>query len=178
MPAMLGLAAAADESSPELFIALTDRYYAAILNYLYQLVHDRGLAEELTQDVFVKAFGRRDQLPEVGNQRAWLYRVATNLAIDASRRRRRFAWLPWQVVDSLRVHQPDPGEQVSERSAVEKALAAVPLGYRAPLLLRDQYGFSIPEIAQVLDVSENAVSTRLHRARQMFTDAYDQENGK
>ncbi len=177
MPAMLGLAAAAEERGGDLIVALTDRYYAAILNYVYQLVHDRGLAEELTQDVFVKAFERRGQLPEVGNQRAWLYRVATNLAINALKRRRRFAWLPWQLVDSLRVHQPDPGEQVSERSAVEQALAAVPLPYRTPLLLRDQYGFSIPEIAHALDMSENAVSTRLHRARQMFTDAYERESG-
>lgn len=175
---MLGLAATAEEDSAELIVALADRYYAAILNYLYQLVHDRSLAEELAQDVFLKAFDRRGQLPEVGNQRAWLYRVATNLALNAIKRRQRFTWLPWQIVDSLRVHQPDPGEQVSERSAVEKALAAVPLAYRTPLLLRDQYGFTIPEIASALDLTENAVSTRLHRARQMFAAAYGQESGE
>jgi RNA polymerase sigma-70 factor (ECF subfamily) len=178
MSAMLGLAAVAVESDADLIIALTDRYYAAILNYLHQLVYDRSLAEELTQDVFLKAFDKRGQLSEVGNQRAWLYRVATNLAINAIKRRRRFTWLPWHLVDSLPVHQADPGQRAGERSAVEKALAALPLPYRTPLLLRDNYGFTISEIAGALNLRENTVSARLHRARRMFSEAYERESGE
>lgn len=178
MQARVDPMAVAEDDTVDLLLALTDRYYASILNYLHRLVYERGLAEELTQEVFLRAFDKRGQLRGVGNQRAWLYRVATNLAINAVRRQQRFRWLPWHVVDSLRVHQPDPSRQVGERSAIETALTFLPLHYRSPLLLRDEYGFTISEIADALDITENTVSTRLHRARQMFAEAYERENGK
>lgn len=171
------MAVTADDGA-DLIIALTQRYYDAILNYLHRLVYDRRQAEELTQEVFLRAFDKRGQLRQVGNQRAWLYRVATNLAFNAIRRQRRFKWLPWNVVDSLRVHQPDPGQQVSERSAVERALGLLPLQYRTPLVLRDEYGFTLSDIADALNITDNTVSTRLHRARQLFAEAYERENGR
>lgn len=178
MQALVDPMAVAEDDGVALVIDLTDRHYAPILNYLHRLVYDRPQAEELTQEVFLRAFDKRSQLRQVGNQRAWLYRVATNLAINAMHRQRRFKWLPWHIVDSLRVHQPDPARQVSERSAIEQALALLPLTYRGPLLLRDEYGFNISEIADALDITENTVSTRLHRARQMFAEAYGRENGE
>ncbi len=177
MQALVDPMTVAEDNEVDLVLALTDRHYAPILNYLHRLLYDRRLAEELTQEVFLKAFDKRGQLKQVGNQRAWLYRVATNLAINLVRRQRRFQWLPWQAVDSLRVHQPDPAQQVGERSAIEHALAVLPLHYRSPLLLRDEYGLNISEIADALDITENTVSTRLHRARQMFAEAYQRENG-
>jgi RNA polymerase sigma-70 factor (ECF subfamily) len=159
----------------DLISALAERHYISILNYLYQLVRDRRLAEDLAQDTFLRAFDKRDQLPEIGNQRAWLYRVATNLAINAVKRRSRFVWLPWAILDSLHSREANPEEQSSQRSSVENALAALSLPYRIPLLLRDQFGFSIGEIASALGITEDNVSVRLHRARQMFAEAYKQE---
>ncbi len=175
---MIGAAAAAEENAADLVAVLADRYYGAIFNYLHHMVHDRELAQELAQDVFLRAFDGRRELPGVANQRAWLYRVATNLALTAIKRRARFAWLPWDIFDSLRAHQADASEEVGRQTVVEQALAALPPKYRAPLLMRDLYGFSLAEIALALDLTENAVGVQLHRARQMFRAAYEQENAR
>lgn len=157
--------------------ALFERYRVPICAYLYSLVDDWEMAHDLTQETFLKAFGARGQLMDVENQRAWLYRVASNLAFNALKRRRRFQWLPWTDNDSEPLPQADASERVAEASAVERALAALPLDYRAPLLLFSYYQFSVREVAEALTLSEGAVKVRLHRAREMFRQAYGNADG-
>jgi RNA polymerase sigma-70 factor, ECF subfamily len=152
--------------------ALFERYRSPICAYLYSLTDDWELAHDLTQECFLSAYRARGQLTQVENQRAWLYRVASNLAFNALKRKRRFQWLPWTTRDSAEVPQPDPSEHIAETSAVEQAMAALPLDYRAPLLLFSYYNFSIREVAGALGISEGAVKVRLHRAREMFRQSY------
>jgi RNA polymerase sigma-70 factor (ECF subfamily) len=163
---------------PEALVAdLFEQYQAPVFAYLYRLVGDREWAHDLSQEAFLQLFRARHRLPEVENQRAWVYRIATNLALNALKRSRRFAWLPWRQVDDLRVHGSDPAEQVDEQTSLERALAELPADYRAPLLLYSRYGFSVREVARALDVSEGAVKTRLFRAREMFRQAYERGDG-
>jgi RNA polymerase sigma-70 factor (ECF subfamily) len=103
--------------------------------------------------------------------------VASNLAFNAMKRKRRFVWLPWMNSDSGHLPQPDTQERVAEASAVEQAMAALSPDYRAPLLLFSYYNFSIREVAQALELSEGAVKVRLHRAREMFRQAYSNAEG-
>src|SRR3970040_1469398 len=78
--------------------ALYERLFAdfqtPILNYLYRLLGDPALAEDLTQETFTRAWKARSQLPSLDNPRAWLYRIATNAARDHLRRARLITWLP------------------------------------------------------------------------------------
>ncbi len=176
--ALTGLEAHTAHHEPEALVAdLFEQYQAPVFAYLYRLVNDREWAHDLSQETFLQLFRTRHRLPEVENRRAWVYRIATNLALNALKRSRRFAWLPWRHADDLQLHAPDPAERMDEHAALERALAELPADYRAPLLLYSHYGFSVREVAKALDLSEGAVKTRLFRAREMFRQAYDRGDG-
>jgi RNA polymerase sigma-70 factor (ECF subfamily) len=175
---LAGVEARSARHEPEALVAdLFEQYQAPVFAYLYRLVGDREWAHDLSQETFLQLFRNRHRLPEVENRRAWVYRIATNLALNALKRSRRFAWLPWRQADDLQMHAPDPAERVDEHAALERALAELPADYRAPLLLYSHYGFSVREVARALDVSEGAVKTRLFRAREMFRQAYERGDG-
>jgi RNA polymerase sigma-70 factor (ECF subfamily) len=155
---------------------LFEQYHAPVFAYLYRLVGDREWAHDLSQETFLRLFRARHRLPQVENRRAWVYRIATNLALNALKRHQRFAWLPWRKADDTRLAEPDPAEQSDRRVAVERALAELPSPYRATLLLYSHYGLNVREVAEALNVSEGAVKTRLYRAREMFRQAYERGN--
>lgn len=171
---MLTSVAAGDEAT-SLVTHLFERHHGEIFAYLYRMVGERETAQDLAQETFLQASRVRHDLPQVHNQRAWLYRIATNLALNALKRRRRFAWLPWY---EQRASESDVGEQVGRQAAVEAALAALPPAYRAPLLLYAHYGLSVAEVAVALSLSEGVVKTRLYRAREMFRQAYERGNAR
>lgn len=165
----------AGEDPREMVADLFERYHAAIFAYLYRLLGDRELANDLTQETFVKVYETRNRLPDVENRRAWVYRIATNLAVNASKRARRFQWLSWRQDDSLEAMSPDLVGRSETTLVVEKALAALSPEYRAPLLLYSHDGWSVDEVAATLGISPGAVKTRLYRAREMFRRAYTAE---
>lgn len=152
---------------------LFEQHHSAIFAYLYRLVGDRDWAHDLTQESFLRVVDARDQLPAIANPRAWVYRIATNTAINATKRQRRFAWLPWQAAE-VRGESRD-ADLAASRDAVERALAALDPIYRAPLLLFCHHGLSTREVAEALGLREGAVRTRLCRARELFRAAYAKE---
>ena len=156
--------------------ALFEQHHQEIYAYLVRLLGEAEWAHDLTQDVFLQLFSQRTQLTDIQNRRAWIYRVAGNMAMNALKRRRRFIWLPWRTGDSLELSHPGPDERMGMETAVTKALAHLPENYRMPLLLYSHEGFSVREIAQILQISEGAVKNRLYRAREMFRQAYESEN--
>lgn len=166
-------AVAADGES--LAAHLFERHHVEVFAYLVRMVHDREWAQDLAQETFVQAYRHRDRLAGLHNPRAWLYRVATNLTLNALRRRRRFAWLPWEWHEG-QTHAPDPTEAVSRQAQVEAALASLSPDQRAALLLYAHYGLRIAEIAEVLNLTEGAARMRLQRAREQFRLAYRKED--
>src|SRR5260370_42556083 len=98
-------------------------YEAPILNYLYRLVGDASLAEDLVQETFTRAWRARAQMVVVDNPRAWLYRIPTNAARDNLRRRRLIAWLPLLNTDQ---HLSDSGleDNALEAEHVRRALVS------------------------------------------------------
>jgi RNA polymerase sigma-70 factor, ECF subfamily len=162
------------DRAAELVAALFERHQAEIFAYLYRLVNNRDLAHDLTQETFLRLLAQGDRLAEVENQRAWIYRVAGNLAFNALKRRRLFAWLPWPMADALGLSRPDPADALGEETAVSQTLAALPPHYRAVLLLYAHYEMSVREIAIALDISESNVKVRLHRAREKFRQIYEE----
>jgi RNA polymerase sigma factor (sigma-70 family) len=150
-------------------------YRQPILNYVYRLVGDSAMAEELTQHAFVKAYRALPRLPAEANQRAWLYRIATNACYDYLRRRRLVQWLPLLERDSSSQIQKGPENGASQRDAVQRTLALLPPNYRAVLILYSVDGYSTVEISEMLGISQGAVKTRLCRARDKFRQAYGEE---
>jgi RNA polymerase sigma-70 factor (ECF subfamily) len=155
---------------------LFEQYAAPLCSYLHFLVGDLETAYDLTQETFLRIVRTQHQLAAVENQRAWLYRIATNLAHNHRRRQERFAWIPWHKVDYAQ-QPPDEGveKQFATRQIVEKCLAHLPLIYRAPLLLHVDHGFTVREVASMLEIGEGAVKTRLWRGRELFRLTYEKE---
>lgn len=165
-----------DSASLEtMFEQLFQDYYEDIYAYLCRLVGDRQQAEDLAQDAFVKAYRALPRLPAGANVRAWLYRIATNTALDWLRRRRLIAWLPLFERDSHPATSTFFAEESLESVVVRRALGRLPAHYRVPLVLYACQGFSTQEIAGILDLSQGAVKTRLFRAREKFRRLYTPE---
>jgi len=160
----------------DLVAALFMQHHREIFAYLVRLLGDAEWAHDLTQDVFLQLFSHRNQLADVQNRRAWIYRIAGNMALNALKRRRRFVWLPWRKGDSLGLSAPGPDEIMGTPTAVSKALTQLPENYRMPLLLYSYEEFSVREIAHILQISEGAVKNRLYRAREKFRQIYESEN--
>jgi RNA polymerase sigma-70 factor (ECF subfamily) len=156
--------------------ALFEQYHEVIFAYLVRLLNDAEWAHDLTQDVFLQVFRHRHKLPQIENERAWIYRIASNMAFTALKRQRRFSWLPWRQEADWHGYEAGLEKQVGEATAVTQALSQLPANYRAPLLLYGRYDFSVKEIAAVLDISEGAAKNRLWRAREMFRQAYGERD--
>jgi len=155
-----------------LFERLFLEHQVAILNYLYRLLGDPAVAEDLAQETFTRAWNARRQLPALDNPRAWLYRIATNAARDHFRRARLIAWLPLLGREpGLQLEGPE--EQAVESERMRRALLQLSPNYRIPLVLYTCQGFTVAEIAAALSLSRDAVKQRLVRARQQLREAFE-----
>jgi RNA polymerase sigma-70 factor (ECF subfamily) len=154
-----------------LFEHLYAEHQAPILNYLYRLLGDPALAEDLTQEAFARAWRARVQLAQVHNPRAWLYRIATNAARDHMRRARLLAWLPLLSADPRLAHESHE-EEALETERMRQALLQLSPDYRIPLVLYTCQDCSIADIAAALNISIEAVKQRLVRARQRLREVY------
>ena len=123
----------------------------------------------------MKAYRALGRLPSGANRRAWLYRIATNTALDHLRRRRLIAWLPLFDDDRHPAARTSFQDTSLESVAVQRTLARLAPRYRAPLVLYACQGLSTAEIAAVLKISQGAVKTRLFRAREKFRRLYAPE---
>jgi RNA polymerase sigma-70 factor (ECF subfamily) len=157
-----------------LIAQLFEQHHAALFTYIYRLVDDWELAHDLAQETFYQLIRTSQRLAQVENPRAWAYRIASHVAFNALKRRRRFAWLPLSA--SHEVAWEESAEHVDRRTDVERALARLSPDYRAPLLLYSYHGFSVREVAEALQIGESAVKNRLYRAREMFRQVYKKGN--
>jgi RNA polymerase sigma-70 factor (ECF subfamily) len=154
-----------------LYTACRDDLYA----YLATLLGDRTLAEEVTALAFERAFRRRRSFnPRRGSERAWLFGIARNAALDELRRRRRNAPL---VGDPAM--DPGPSEDEIEcalrRATVQAALAGLTPRERELIALKFHAELSNPDIARVLGVSESNAGTLLHRTITKLRKACDEQ---
>jgi RNA polymerase sigma-70 factor (ECF subfamily) len=168
---LIALARTARESA---LAGLYEAYRGKIYTFLLRMTGDVDVADDLTQDTFIKAFRSLANLGDDHRLLPWLYRIATNAAIDAIRRRKRLVWIP---ILSLTDHREEPHAvdehiAVSERDHIARTLRAMPVENVAALLLHALEGFSYKEIAEIQGVSLTAVRSRIARARIAFREAY------
>ncbi|MGB3976735.1 MAG: sigma-70 family RNA polymerase sigma factor [bacterium] len=167
-----------DESG---FLRLLERYQDRILNYIYRMVSDRHLAEDLTQEVFVRIYVNAGRYYPGSRFAPWLYRIASNLAINELRRRKRWRYITINsnpseedrnvITDLKDENMIDPEQSVSQIEASEeisRALEKIPEKYRIPLILRELEGYDYAEIAQILDIPHGTVKSRLNRGRSLL----------
>lgn len=161
------------QGSSAAFRTLYEAQGNAILAYLTRLTGRKEMAEELTQETFLTAIRKIGffRAGPDGGLKAWVFRIATNLAIDALRREKRVE-LPsdedGHFSANLSDDRPGPQEEL-ERLQFSKALASALMkltpAQRMILLLKEQEEMSLLEISRVCGCSENAIKQSLFRAR-------------
>lgn len=152
---------------------LYDAHAAELVGYLWKLSGDREVATDLMQDTF--AMGMRDEraLRNPEKARAWLYRIATRLAIKRLRRGRLIAFLPFAGTERSTEGTPDDVEAL----AVRDAMRSISADQAAALVLHYAHGFTRAEIAELVGRSEETVKSRIARGRRAFLAAYDRQGG-
>jgi RNA polymerase sigma-70 factor (ECF subfamily) len=157
------------------FEALFLAHYGEIYRLLFRLVGSPEEAEDLAQETFLRLYRRRFPVWREQSLRAWLYRVATNLAYNALRGQQRRARRQ-ETVQRLAEPsaEPDPAEVAlrrGEQEAVRQVLAALPRR-QTQLLLLYYAGLSYRELSEVLGMAPGSVGTLLARAKAAFAEEY------
>ncbi len=154
------------------FEILITRYKDKIYTLVLGMVRDTGHAEDLVQEVFIKAYSKLGNFEQKSRFYTWLYRIAVNRSLDFIKSRDRGKT---QALEELPQLDPEadragtnPLAPLLEREFIEKmeeALSALPPKFREILVLREVQGLSYEEIANVLACSKGTVESRLFRAR-------------
>ena len=143
--------------------SLVNEFYNDIFRYAFWLSKSRPLAEDLTQETFLRAWRALDSLENPDAAKAWLFTILRreNARLYEKQRPETDDLDDFSLPDSDKL-EPD---QLLERDLLHKAMSELEPEYRDPLLLQVIGGFSGEEIADMLDLNNNTVMTRLFRAR-------------
>lgn len=177
-----------DVSGEALLAGIYHEYSGPIHSYAFHLLGNQDDADDVTQEVFIRAYVRLDQLRDPNSLRSWLYRIATNLCMDQMRRRSRIRRVLGLAISLGPGDDPEGGstpdvaqpaalaalEGVAERDHITAALRRMPPKYATCLLMSGLQGLSYHEIAEALGISPGAAAVRLSRARDQFTRYYNE----
>lgn len=152
------------------FEELVISFYRPIFRTVLGMVGNYHEAEDVTQEVFLRAWHSLSKLRPDTSYPSWLRRVAINASIDQLRRRKRSRWWPWSSlpVEEKGKQLANQNEEVAEQ--VQHALQKLPEHYRTVAVLREIDDLSYNEIAAVLGCSVGTVRSRLSRARERLKD--------
>jgi RNA polymerase sigma-70 factor, ECF subfamily len=177
----VGLVAQAREGDSGAFDQLVRKHQAAMYGLIMRMVGETAVAEELTQDTFLRAWRNLGGFREASLFSTWLYRIAVNLCRDhlgswEKRRRQVEVGLDGPDQKPLPLVSPGPGpdarlEEREMAATFQNALEALDPVHRAAFLLRHQEGLTPAEIAGALGISVANAKVRVHRARAMIMEA-------
>jgi RNA polymerase sigma-70 factor (ECF subfamily) len=172
------------EGDTALFEILMRRHNQRIYRAVRAVLRTDDEVEDVMQQAYLNAYAHLAQFGDRASFSTWLIRIAVNEALARLRKRQSGSW-SWTGGDEMALVRveakgPNPEEQASNREmrdVVEAELSELPAMYRTVLVLRDVEGLSTAEAATCLDVSEDAIKTRLSRARAMLRDAITSRAG-
>lgn len=172
------LIAATKNGDESAFEEIMRRYGSPITNYLYRFLNDREEAVDLAQETFVRVYYAIDRYNTDYAFSTYIYRIATNLAITETRKRKRRKLLSltglfqsdtdeakeFEIADDRRLQ--DEGFEADERGKmIASAIASLPEKYRLPIILRDVQEHSYEEVANILGLGLGTTKSRISRAR-------------
>ena len=160
------------------FDRIYDEHHVRILRYLTRMVGAQD-AEDLAQEVFIRAAKAYEDFRHEAKTETWLYRIATHVAVDrlrgtASRRETLLGQDLGEVAADGRETVSTLEEKTLRRAAnecIRNVIYGLPEKYRTPLILSELEGFTNREIAEILEVSLDTVKIRLHRAKEQLKQA-------
>jgi RNA polymerase sigma-70 factor (ECF subfamily) len=162
------------------FDCVVAQFQRPLAQYLYRFVFRQDTALDLTQETFVKAFQNLHRYDNARPFSTWLFSIASNLAKDHLRKHSRRHEVPCDEAAEdereLCFRRPDRQLEAAELGhAIEEAIAALPLLYREPLLLRHTAGLSVEQTAELLGITPGVVKIRLFRARTRLQESLGKE---
>ncbi len=173
------LIAAHLQGDPTAFRELVRQYGDSVLGYLFHMTGNRDQAEDLFQETF-KRVHEKAHTYRGGSLKSWLFTIATRVTIDLLRRRKRLTVVSLsqeadcdeetavpQASTLAAENAADPAEEVvkeEQKQQVRRAIASLPVGQRAALVLAYYQQLSYPEVAEALGCSVGAVKTQMSRA--------------
>ena len=170
---MLGVKEGDDSS----FDFLLQKYRSPLVNFLYRMVRDRATAEDLAQDVFLRVYRARKEYIPSAKLTTWLFRIATNLALNSLRDNRHEKMAvsldapAGNEEDSAPRDLPAREMRIDQRllerdrvAFIQRAIARLPEKQRAAVLLHKYEEMDYAEIAKILDCTEAALKSLLFRA--------------
>ena len=161
-PSVVKKAQRGDEES---FSTIVRAYHLPIFNYVLRSVGDRELAEDLTQEVFLRVWRALPRYAFRAKLTTWIFQVAKNVVLDDIRSRKN-RLQPTELVPELSPALPEPPiEQAETIRALWVAVEELNIDLKTALLLRDVVGLSYNEIASTLDVPLATVKWRIYSAR-------------
>jgi RNA polymerase sigma-70 factor (ECF subfamily) len=142
-------------------------HYPGVVNVVYRLCGDAGLAEDMAQEAFLRAWNNLPSFRPGSSLRNWLYRIAVNAALDVLRRRTEE---PVEDERMERMTDETPGPEAvviarEQAAFLQQAMRSLPEAARSVLVLREYGELSYQEIASVLDIPVGTVMSRLNYAR-------------
>lgn len=155
----------AQQGDRDAFGELVLMHYQGAINVLYRLSGDLHLAEDVAQETFLKVWDKLHTYKPVGSFRSWVYRIATNAALDKLRRKREEV-----DMESVVLAAPDGSVEQTiirqqQAEIVRQAVLALPTASRVVLVLREYEGLTYQEIADSLEIPIGTVMSRLAYAR-------------
>ncbi len=164
------------------FRRLLERYQDRILNFILRIVSDYGTAADIAQEVFIRVYLNAGRYLPGSKFTPWLYRIASNLAINELRRRKRWRFISlddtgdsgddrtyaFELPDENTISPEQFTSQEEVKKRVDEALKKVPVKYRIPLILREIEGNDYEEISETLNIPRGTVKSRLNRGRALL----------
>ena len=152
------------------FETLFVRYQKTIYNVVYHMVHNLDEAEEITQRVFVKVYNSLERFNPKYKFFSWMYRIAVNESLNGLKQKKQFDLITEDLVSQDK--RPDEiYEKTEAKEKIEYALMRIHKDYRSLIILKHINGCSYDEIAEILDIPEKKVKSRLFTARNLLKEA-------
>ncbi|HRD01466.1 MAG TPA: sigma-70 family RNA polymerase sigma factor [Candidatus Saccharicenans sp.] len=180
----------AQQGDKEAFSVLVRKYQNKVFGLAINIVHNHETADDLAQEIFIKAYQALPRFRYQSEFGTWLYQIAINHIRDYLRRHKKEKDdLCLDEIPEIRAEEKEISERLAEsqeeerrKRLIREKMEEMPEKYRLILSLRDIQGLSYEEIGRMLKLSAGTVDSRLHRARRLLrkklVQALDQEGGK
>jgi len=166
------------------FTQLVTRYKDPIINYINMMIGNYDIAADLAQETFLRVYQNIGRYNSLYQFSTWIYRIATNLAIDEIRYRKRRGQVFYRNVwenqtdgsveereFALRDTGRNPGNEMLRKESgqiLENAIRSLPSKYRTAFIMKEVQELPYDEIARILNTSPGTIKSRLHRARELL----------